>query len=466
MTHIIQKQILELTLDEGPERVALHDDMVRRFKESVIQELGKLFDKIAPEHLIYKIDKLEVDLGRIAPEDFEKELLRQIKKLLQTQLKDESNTIDAKVLMAISKEQSVFQQFLFFLKNGHFSWNANGISLAQMEAELPAIFSTLTETERKELLHTIAENPSLERLKIQFSKEIHSKLVAALLPFKELKVWKKVFKAVLPKSISLKVNMAALTIYSRNLHISEIEFIIHLFKLLTVDSKFTDKETITLRKAFLAEAKNAIPEKVKSLADTFKDAQSTDLKSPEEDYFSESETTEEMSSVIYIKNAGLILLWPYLSSFFGNIKLANGNKFKDRLSTEKAVRTLHFLVSPDEPLAENLLPLSKVLCGLDVNDLVPTMDESGKPFTINATEMQAGKELIKAVVQNWKTIGSTSLEVFQTSFLQREGRMENNEQGWKLKVEQRPFDVLMNSLPWSINLIKLPWMPKPLHVEW
>ena len=115
---------------------------------------------------------------------------------------------------------------------------------------------------------------------------------------------------------------------------------------------------------------------------------------------------------------------------------------------------------------ENLFPLNKILCGLDVNHRVPTLDDNGKPFAIPHKDIEAGNELIEAVIKNWGTIGSTSVEGFQTSFLQREGKLENDEGGWKLKVEQRPFDVLMNSLPWNINLIKLPWMPKPLHVEW
>lgn len=468
MTHIIQKQVLEFTLDEGPNRVALHDDLVRSFKESTVAALSSLFDKMAPEHLIYKIDRLEVDLGQIAPADFEKELLRQVEKLLQTQLVNQPE-VSKESLKAISKEQSILQQFLHFLSKGYFSWNANGISLAQMELELPHIFKNLTSEDQKDLLIALSNRPSLKRLKAQFTIQFHSNLVAALLPFEDFKIWETLFRKVLPKSGLQEVSITALSIYAANPNISEVQFISELFTSLTDSSRITGKEVMKLQRAFLAKAKELIPAQAKKVIEAFNSDESNEmaeLKISEESFRESEQTEHKNANVIYINNAGVVLLWPYLQRFFGNIKLTDGNGFKDRQSTEMAVRTLHHLVSPKEPLSENLFPLNKILCGLDVNDLVPTLDDNGKSFAIPDKDIEAGKELIEAVIENWGTIGSTSVEGFQNSFLQREGKLENDEQGWKLKVEQRPFDVLMNSLPWNINLIKLPWMPKPLHVEW
>ena len=472
MTHIIQKQVLELTLDEGTNRVALHDDMVRNFKESTVNALSRLFDKLAPENLIYKIDKLEVDLGQIAPEDFEKELISQIEKLLQTQLIKHPE-INSKALKAISKEQGIFQQFLYFLKKGHFSWNANGISLAQMERELPAIFAGITNEQRKELRLALRANSSLERLKAQFSKKYHSNLAAALLPFNDYKVWEKIFAKVLPKPLHSSISFQAISVYVHYPKISEPQFIAKWFAVLTMRSRLIDKEVEALQRKLLNEAKTALPKVALKLAKAFEEEKEVNLEIYEEGTAATEPQQDTESNIIYIKNAGLVLLWPYLQRFFGNLKLTDGIAFKDRESTEKAVRILHFLVSPDEPLAENLLPLAKILCGLDVNDLVPTIEEDGRLMTITTEEVEAGKELIKAVIENWGTIGSTSVKGFQNSFLQREGRLENDDPtakagqaGWKLKVEQRTYDMLLDSLPWNINLIKLPWMPKPLHVEW
>jgi hypothetical protein len=35
-----------------------------------------------------------------------------------------------------------------------------------------------------------------------------------------------------------------------------------------------------------------------------------------------------------------------------------------------------------------------------------------------------------------------------------------------LEVEKKGVDILVKSIPWNISLIKLPWMKKPMHVEW
>ncbi len=467
MTHIIQKQVLELTLDEGPERVALHDDLVRRFKESTVPALGKLFDNLAPEHLVYKIDRLEIDLGGINPNDFEKELLHQLEKLLHTQLTTEENAISEKSLSAISKEQSVFHQFIFFLKNGHFTWSANGLGLAQMEKELPRLFRKADEKVREEILKTISAGPSLKRLKVQFSKKFHSNLVAALLPFGDLEMWKKVFDKALPTGLSSEFEIAALFIYGREQNLSESKFISQMFKQLTLHSKLTEKEIRIAKKGLLKEVSLMLPDKVKDLQKTLKETEKPGaeltIKTSGE---SQEANRKDGSNVIYIKNAGVILFWPYLQRFFGNLGLIDGNQFKDRSSTERAVRMLQFLASPDGVIEENLLPLNKVLCDLDVHELVPTKTDKGKPITISKTEKKACRELTAAVIENWGSIGKTSVEGFQTSFLQREGKLEKTENGWSLKVEQRSFDMLLNSLPWSINLIKLPWMPRPLHVEW
>ena len=29
-----------------------------------------------------------------------------------------------------------------------------------------------------------------------------------------------------------------------------------------------------------------------------------------------------------------------------------------------------------------------------------------------------------------------------------------------------PYDLLLNTLPWGLGLVRLPWMPAPLNVEW
>jgi hypothetical protein len=41
-----------------------------------------------------------------------------------------------------------------------------------------------------------------------------------------------------------------------------------------------------------------------------------------------------------------------------------------------------------------------------------------------------------------------------------------DEGSWRLQVEQKAIDILLGSLPWGLNVVKLPWMESMLMVEW
>ncbi|MEO1401775.1 MAG: contractile injection system tape measure protein [Cyanobacteria bacterium J06635_1] len=41
-----------------------------------------------------------------------------------------------------------------------------------------------------------------------------------------------------------------------------------------------------------------------------------------------------------------------------------------------------------------------------------------------------------------------------------------NNDHWLLQIERETYDILLDQLPWSIRVVKLPWMPKLLYVEW
>jgi hypothetical protein len=70
------------------------------------------------------------------------------------------------------------------------------------------------------------------------------------------------------------------------------------------------------------------------------------------------------------------------------------------------------------------------------------------------------------MIQNWKTIGNTSIAGFRESFLQREGRLQLIDNAWHLIVVPKAFDMLLDQIPWSFSTIKHPWMERVVYVEW
>ena len=55
---------------------------------------------------------------------------------------------------------------------------------------------------------------------------------------------------------------------------------------------------------------------------------------------------------------------------------------------------------------------------------------------------------------------------FRDSFLQREAVLRLKDDAWSLLVEAKPFDMLLDRIPWSFKTIKHPWMEKLVQVEW
>jgi hypothetical protein len=52
------------------------------------------------------------------------------------------------------------------------------------------------------------------------------------------------------------------------------------------------------------------------------------------------------------------------------------------------------------------------------------------------------------------------------TFLQREGKLQPTHDGWKLRVQRKTLDVLVDQIPWSISVVFHAWMPQPIHVTW
>ncbi|MTI89269.1 MAG: hypothetical protein FH748_15040 [Balneolaceae bacterium] len=162
----------------------------------------------------------------------------------------------------------------------------------------------------------------------------------------------------------------------------------------------------------------------------------------------------------YISNAGMVLLGTFLPTYFSRLDLLDGKEFKNRQCIYKAIHLLQYLVTGETEHQEYDLCLNKVLCGLPVEEPVPYKMELLKK------ETELSNSLLEAVIEKWAVIGETSIDGFRESFLKREGKMEDEEEYWKLTVEVKGYDLLLDQLPWSISMIMHSWMEKRIQVEW
>lgn len=161
---------------------------------------------------------------------------------------------------------------------------------------------------------------------------------------------------------------------------------------------------------------------------------------------------------VVVENAGLVLLHPFLPRFFDALGVAAGGELID---PERALCLLHLLATGEAVAPEHRLTLSKVLCGVPLDR--PVAADVG----LTEDETAEAETLLKAVVGHWSALGHTSTDALRGEFVARAGVLSVDADGdWLLRVEARTLDILLDRLPWGISLVRTPWMPRLLKVEW
>ena len=184
-------------------------------------------------------------------------------------------------------------------------------------------------------------------------------------------------------------------------------------------------------------------------------------KKPEKQRFFERNEGRDDAYIYYIENAGLILLNPFFSTFFHRLELMQRNEFNDRHSMNRAIHLLQFLVDGQESHSENLLLLNKILCGIDINEPIE------KEMVISEMEKKISLDLLNAAINNWSQLKKSSIATLRTEFLQRKGKLSFYGGEWVVRIEHNGrSDYLLNTIPWSFNMIKSSWMTEVIRVEW
>ena len=173
-----------------------------------------------------------------------------------------------------------------------------------------------------------------------------------------------------------------------------------------------------------------------------------------------SEEETDLDEDIYIGNAGLVLLSPYLPRYFESLGLVEGRVFKDRHAAERGVHLLQFMLDGSSSNPEFLLVLNKILCGIKTG--VPILQS----IDISEQEIELSESLLFGVIGNWPALKNSTIDGLRESFLQRDAHLKLKDDAWQLLVEAKPFDMLLDEIPWNYKTIKLPWMKNLISVDW
>jgi len=454
--HRIRKQTIEISFESSVDSTGLQNQVADVFYEKLQPRMEILFNEMFGKDHHTAFGTLEIDLGSLNLKDWEQEFTEQTMLKLKEEL---IQVIKAEIDQNQIEEIAAEEAFFFFLENGYMPWNRRIDSIAELEKLLRVNEKLISQL--KKLVSQ--KSKAAERLVWQFSKDFTSRIITEITKDRE-NALTEIF-ALLEK-LNLLQNgklVDALTYTQIDRHILDAA-ILNLFasdKKNKVEQFFTFLLTKTDGNT---ELKAEIKQIVNYLKDINKNSNSLtpdDELKPEKDVKAKERGSDNVENEgIYINNAGLILIHPFLQTLFEHLGLTLENKWIDKISQQKAVLVSEFLITGVNEFEEFNLILNKIVCGFELDEIVATELELTDEIKTEC------KVLLNEVITHWSVLRNTSITGLRETFLQRSGKLSKVDDGWLLQVEQKSVDVLLNNLPWGIGIVKLPWMNELLYVEW
>lgn len=399
-----------------------------------------------PDHHVV-IDQLEIDLGKISLKGHHNPIKAGLATKLKKQLAEENQRLSTENLV-VKKEVNTINLFEDFITTGN------------MPNQLPAAIKTVKQL-ADWLGNQIKSSPSLLTLQIEKmhkAREFRERLFKwPLQVFWNAFAKKNALRQVMLDAEELLLKTPASNTRTignfrnlawRLLDLSENQQVVQENLRLALEQIAPDLNTQD-RKKLLKKAEKIA---AKATIDVKESPIEPELDKPL------SKNKQPNRSSIFVRNAGIVLVAPFLTSLFQHLKITKGKNIQ---KLKKAISTLNFIDKGSIEEQSVDTALYKILCGMDL--LYPVNPEFIKLTKKECFEVE---EMLTEIIVHWKVLKNTSPNGLRTGFLWREGMLEETEDNFKLKVESQAQDILLSHLPWSVGVIKLPWMIKPLHVDW
>lgn len=173
------------------------------------------------------------------------------------------------------------------------------------------------------------------------------------------------------------------------------------------------------------------------------------------------ESRKKLENGIPVKNAGLVLLWPFMKTLFNLCDYLNKQgDFIDGIAKERAVLLLQYIAVKSSSVEEPYLALNKILTGF------PLEESIASEIILTDKEKDIADALLINVIKQWPSFQNSSADNLRGSFLIRDGILYFKGGQWVLQVEKKSYDLLLGKLPWGFSLITLSWLTYMVKVEW
>jgi len=479
-------------------------------KNELFPRLELLFDEYDFEDGIIRLDELTLDLSVEKGADFSNlptEIYRQLKEKIDRQMPfpvelksdyTDNPESEKQNVRRISTAQNSGHVFLFFLENGYLPWYGKEEQIDSFT--LPEIWEKNLDDQlffRKLDQILGASETAADRFILQFPDE----MITAYLRRKNLRIHAET-SAILKISQNLDKNGRHIFLkllirlahddfpgvseifdrlifgvmmeekrVSKKTDIPEIEQFKKLFQRILPETSLQDSvlekidlliEGQSLESNLSKKSEEQSPDKTMKI-DVEKLEDKTIPFNLETEYsskFQSQQFLDENEGVMWVQNAGLILLHPFLKQFFTTTGIIGKQGNMAHENFDLAVQSLHFLATGNENAFEGNLVFEKFLCG------VPLKTSVQKQSLLTDQIKNEANELLIEVVRHWAALKNTSADGLRQMFIQRDGKLYQEDDKYKLIVERKAQDLLLERLSWNIAVIKLPWISNILFTEW
>lgn len=494
---LIRKQ--KIRLRTADEQLALN---MRKLLNDTLQHeltgmMERVFDNNAPSDLYINIDKLHIDLGTLQANEFEQQftklaetkLVNELRRQLQDYMEpvysaekqqhdfyDDSRSAGPFLQLNPAREQEL-TALVYFFEQGIYPWWYPKAAQKTPAQLLEDLSDGDTETLLLKLINLFKKNPPdtvgriILRLFVHLPEPGYKPLICGLTNLYN--------QATLTRNAEVVIKHAEqlAAIFS----LSQREFYRHLFSFILQDNELAvDNFLVNFFKRVVADEKLTVDELRKNQQaqklrpelddvieqiiiqnETPSDPAMQARQKEEDEKITSTQDEAQPERGIYIGNAGLLLLNPFLQYLFTDAGLLTpSNQFVSERAQYKATVMLYYLQSGDTGYKEWEMALNKILCGMDYQAVLPD------DILLSDQDKQICDDLLKAVVQHWEALKGAGIDALRNTFLLREGKISRKEDHWLVQVERTGADILLDRLPWGFSTIKLPWLAQLIHTEW
>lgn len=469
MHHVIKTQVIEVYIGKELDAFELQHAISSFFYNIILPEIEKMFDELSDDDKIMRLEKLEIDLGNFSVAELkEPGGSVSVKEKIAKQLKDILN-LQKELINKESISYSVCLQWLYYMKNGRLPWNTLHTTTEWYDQVLEGFASdhrsigllrSLINTDTKAVRRIVSLHSTVylshlaEVLTAQNQSVLHNQIGSIY----------KILKDTEKDQTGLHVNKVKkgwekiLQVLARpGQPLSGPEIIENC-----ILPDLTNEELTIL--------KNVITEKsdIQSIIPMIRKRMELNL-IPKKDQVAKSDTPDKKTTRIkdqideegvFVSHAGIVLLHPFFKPLFSNLGLLGPVTFRDHTVHQKGLLLLNYLSTGTMEFEEHELVIDKILCGYPIEDPVDT------PPWLSDAEKDECDALLSSVIGQWTILKNTSPGGLRENFLKRPGKLFIKNDSPQLLVESNSIDVLLDHLPWGINIIKLPWMEEILKVDW